>query len=213
MTLERGYLSLDAGGSLNTTGIFELVGDLEVNQRMNIQPLFGNELGNINAITTSIPGWAGGNSLQSSRVRYFLDYGDGRHVFEINALGWEPNMGDEYLWGDPDASVDSLANARGEPPFEQLQTLMEYLQQGEYDSRGENAKLYFGKYYPDKADRPSWMDDSLPNTDFDDYKHVTVLSANANRNAENPESFDVSITMQETEDMYGASDIVTQALF
>jgi hypothetical protein len=236
MTLQRGYLALNADADKDGTmedGVFELVGNLEVNERMHVDHLFGNELGNINSVTTSLPGWVGteaANKLNSSRVGFFLDLGAGRHIFEINAVGWE-SPSEPYFWGDP--TETSVGNGGGQPSnagaeidadgnitaagntnsMQQMAVLMQYLQYGEYDSRQQAGKLYFGEYYPDKSDRPDWMDDSLPDTPFEDFKHVTVQRASINRNAENPKSFDISVFVQETEDMTGPIDVVTQVEF
>lgn len=236
MTLQRGYLTLNADVDRDGTmedGVFELVGNLEVNQRMHVDHLFGNELGNINSVATSLPGWAGvedAEQLNSSRVGFFLDLGAGRHIFEVNAVGWE-GPSDPYFWGDPTetsvgnggttnanagAEIDSngdITAAGNTNSMQQMAVLMDYLKYGEYDSRQEAAQLYFGEYYPDQGDRPDWMDSSLPDTPFDDWKHVTVQRASINRNAENPKSFDISVFLQETEDMTGPIDIVTQVEF
>lgn len=200
MTLKHAVLELEADvdddGS-RELGIFHLKGNLEINQMGKIDHLLSREFGNLNAVVTSQLG-----SLKDKRTSFYLDFGNGVHSFEINFLGWE-GASDQYTWGDPNEPV-GVANATGSNAYHQKQCLMEYLRSGEYDSREERARLRYGEY----SDGTYSEDGS--NGVYDSHLHVTVKRFSLNRTSTEPVAFTGSIILEETQDLTGVVDIVTQ---
>lgn len=199
MTLEHAVLELDADVNPNTSGkdlgVFEFKGDLEVNQRLNVDHLLSHEYGNINSVVTSTPGIV----ANEKRVSFFLDLGAGVHAHEINFLGWE-GSGDKYQFGD--GTGNEQADATGEGPYHQMQCFMQYLRTGEYDSRDEHARLRIGEYSDGR-----YSEDGVDGI-YDDYLHVTVMNMSNNRQAEQPIAFNGSLLLIETQDLTGPVDVL-----
>lgn len=184
------------------TGVFYLVGNLEIQQNIDIDHLIGGIGSNINSIITSR------TEASPKRAGYYLDLGGGSHTFKVNFIGWEGAQADlngdgdaeQFQWGDgsgiwSDASAGGSngADATGGDPTRQVNLLAEYLRSGEFDSRAKHGKLRWGEYrdgkYHDSAG-------SAP----DDYLHVVILDARLTRSSEAPVRFDGSMTMVEAED-------------
>lgn len=207
MTLEHAVLELDADvdqDGVQETGVFEFVGDLELNQRTVVDHLITSRGSMLNSIVTSLPGWLGANDVRQKRAGFYIDLGGGAHTFEANARGWQPSQTGLYTWGDPNEAKGSKANATDQDPWTQMHCLNEYIRQGEHDSRDEKARLRVGEY----SDGTYAADGSTGL--YDDWLHVTVNNFNFNRNADDPLAFDVSISLAETEDLTGVIDIITQ---
>jgi hypothetical protein len=209
MTLKHPVLELtcdvDQDGSMET-GVFEFVGDVELTHRVDVNHMFGKNLGNVNAITTGIAEDVTGEAaIGANRVSYYLDLGAGSHAFEINFLGWE-GAGSDQTFGDPDEPIGK-ANATGSNIEHQEACLQEYLRIGEYDSTNEHAKLRYGEYSDG-----TYAEDGADGV-YDDYLHVTIQDDRLTRSAGSPRTFDGSILIEETNSVGDALDIFRQVIF
>jgi hypothetical protein len=220
--LQRAVLELDAdvdkGGGKNT-GVFEMVGDLEVQEGMttNYTMLSGggsalnaittNAAQTVDDLTNAFPGDQGGPDIQiNNRAGFALDLGGGRHTFEINFLGWEgaqrpvidESTGtvirtEDVQWGDGfgDPGEVSMSDATGADPLSQLHVLTRYLRVGEYDSREVDARLRWGEYSDG-----SYADNRF-NGVYENFLHVTVRNAQFTRVSDSPVAFNGSIKLME----------------
>lgn len=219
MTLERGVLELTADidqDGTRETGVFHLVGDLQIRQRVEPHPLLFSGRGSaVNAVVGSAVDEAQniitGSSVVEMRKRagFYLDLGAGRHVFEVNFIGWEGAVdsgGNDLQWGTsatPGRQTDNsrLVSATGEPAITQMALLMEFLRIGEYDSRAEHAKFRFGEYHDGTYT-------ATQGGEYDDYLHVHVELGAGGMQADSDQKFDGSMTLIEIEDINRAVDAV-----
>lgn len=197
MTLERAILELDADVDPNTTGldngVFEMVGNLEVDNIVTPSFVVGGTGTTLHGIIQSsldtVGGWVGvDDSLPpQKRAGLHLDLGGGRHQYRLQFIGWDgatDSNGNNLTWGDTSQPAGTAANGTGEDALRQMQVLGRYLQQGEYDSRAERARLKFGEYHPNGL--------------YEDYLHVAVENANFNKRATEEHKFDGALTVSET---------------
>lgn len=205
--LQRAVLELDANVDPGTdgkdTGVFEMVGNLEVQQGIETDYLlFSGQGSTLNAIMSGtadqIGDFFGSDPEETNRAGFHLDLGGGRHTIDLNFNGWEgaeDQHGVPLQWGDtgnPDEVTPG--DATGADPLTQMNVLNQYLRIGEFDSRYPHARLRFGEYDE--------------NGMYDDYLHVAVRRNNVNRVAEDPISFDGSITLEETNNWTSAIDAI-----
>lgn len=215
MTLHRATLELDAdvdpGASGKETGMFEMVGDLEVSESMNTMFFIASGQGStVNAVTSgtidAISDLLNSDTEITNRAGFHLDLGGGQHQFELNFLGWEgatDKDGNNVQWGDPNRPI-GVANATGEAPLTQMQCLMEYLRIGEFDSRYPHARLRFGEY----SGGTDPAGNAYPSGLYDEYIHVAVKNINMTRVAGEEVSFNGSLSLEETKNWTAAIDAV-----
>lgn len=224
MTLERGVLELDADvdqDGTRETGVFHLVGALQIRQRVEPRPvLFSGGGSAVNAVVGStvdeLQNLITGQSTveMKKRAGFYLDLGGGRHVFEVNFMGWEGAIdadGNDLQWGTSAtpgrvASNSRLVSATGEPAVTQMALLMEFLRLGEYDSRAEHARFRFGEYHDGTYT-------ATQGGEFEDYIHVHIELGAGGMDAETFKKFDGSMTMVEIEDFNRAIDGVGEILW
>lgn len=197
MTLQTPVLELnvdidDEGGELSEhleTGVFMMAGNVEVNERVEVRYPLGPELTKLNSIITSESGTKG-----AGRRGYYLDLGDGRHVFEINFLGWEGAIdsdGNAVPWGDTSEPSPSIYNATQADPTTQINVFQNYLRLGQFGSDTRHAHFRWGEYSDGTYARDG--EDGL----YEDYLPVAPISASFNRTSEQPVAYDGSITLIE----------------
>lgn len=219
MTLERGVLELNADVDQDGTrekGVFHMVGGLQVRHRVEPLPVLLSGRGSLaNAVAGSAVNEAqalitGSPTVEmKKRAGFYLDLGGGRHVFELNFMGWEGAQdasGDDLQWGTSDTpgrvtNNGRLISATGQPAIEQMALLMEFLRIGEYDSRAEHAKWRFGEYHDGTYG-------SVQGGEYEDYLHVHVEVGAGGMQAGETQKFDGSITLIEIEDFGRPIDAV-----
>lgn len=204
--LQKATLELDAdidGDGTKETGIFEMVGNLEIQQGMEVGFILASGQGSaLNAVTSgTVDGIAdliNADGEITNRAGFHLDLGGGRHTIELNFTGWEGAIdgdGNDLQWGNTgDPSGVTVGDATGADPLTQMHVLMEYLRIGEFDSRYPHARLEFGEYAPTGL--------------YDDYLHVVVRSVRENRTSESPITWDGSIILEETKNWTSVIDAV-----
>lgn len=204
--LQRAVLELDADVDPNTsgddTGIFEMVGNLEITESTTVNHTLASGQGAaLNAVLADNINRLGdvlGDSVDiDNRAGFYLDLGDGEHNFSINFNGWEgatDSGGNAVQWGNTgDPSEVTHGDATGADPLTQMHVLQQYLLKGTYDSRRASARLKVGEY--------------SPNGMYDDYLHVTITEARMVRVADDPVAFDGSIKLSQVKkwnDLYDA---------
>lgn len=196
----KGVLELDAdvdNDGTQETGVFWFVGNAEVSENIQIQPLMFTGQGSaVNAITTRSLEQVG-DLIDASGVYtigrrgFTLDLGGGQHGFSVNFQGWEGAQdanGNPVTWGTSDGSY---FDATGDSPAKQKAVFFEFLRRGEYDSRAENARFRYGEYSDGTYSRDG------VNTDLDDYIHVEPRVIELTRTAEDPLRYSGHLEMRE----------------
>jgi hypothetical protein len=199
-SLDRAVLEIDADidGDGNTeTGVFHMVGDLEIQQIVRPSPILGPELGNIASAIRRII-----TDGEANRKGAYVDIGAGRHAFEINFLGWEgaqDSEGNDLQWGNTgDPNNLTIGDATGADPLVQMQVFHRYIQVGVIDSFSP-ARLYVGEYADGTYGMNGLYSDAAP-------LGVILEINNGVRTTENPESYDGSITAVEAIDLSNIID-------
>lgn len=189
MVLNRAVLELDAdvdGDGTVETGVFHMVGDLEVQMNVRTSFLVGGAGSTINAVVAGLLGDGNRN-----RKGYALDLGAGRYQIEINFTGWEGSVdgdGNSLQWGNT-GNGGTVGDATGEDPFTQIQCLNEYLRVGVFDSVQSSARLRFGEYNDNTYGGGGGR--------YDDFLTVAVESATQPRTSQDPNAYNGSISMFE----------------
>ena len=199
MTFNRAVLELDAdvdGDGSDETGVFTMVGNLEIQEVVDPQPILDNAAGNISSVIESIL-----NAGEAGRRGVFVDLGAGAHVFEINFIGWEGAEidGTSVQWGNTgDSGILTEADATGADATTQMQVFHRYLLAGTFDSFSP-ARLYVGEYADGTYGSPGIYSDHAP-------LKVMIQTNRGVRTSENPKTFDGSIQLIEVLDLSGTLD-------
>lgn len=189
MTLGYPVLELDADfGSGTVTGVFELYGDVEVQQGVRTGYLIGGRGSSVNGIVQGTF-----DKGEEKRRGVHLDLGGGQHTWQVKATGWKAGQkadGTPVQWGtSSDPSKVSATTATGAEAIVQQDVLNHFLSVGTYDSRGD-ARLRFGEH----SDGTYASSNGL----MDDFKNVAIESPQTTISAESKDKIDVSLTLIDT---------------
>jgi hypothetical protein len=198
-SLDRAVIEIDAdvdGDGSDETGVFHMVGDLEIQQIVRPDPILGPELQNIQSAIRRIL-----NDGEANRKGAYVDIGAGRHAFEFNFLGWEgaqDSDGNPVQWGNT-GTGGTVGDATGEDPLVQMQVFHRYLQVAVVDSFNP-ARLYVGEYTDGTYGTEGRYSQYTP-------MKVMLETQRGVRDAMNPNSYDGSITAVEVLNLEGMVDV------
>jgi len=192
MTLQRAILEIDGDADNDgdiETGVFTFIGNVRIEEAIRTGYLVSSA-GTITNIGLNLL-----DENNAKRKGVFIDFGGGQHAFEISASGWEgatDGDGNPVQWGaTDDPSVVDATSATGADPLTQAQVFMNYLRVTQTDSRNA-ARLRVGEYSSGGV-----LDDEL---------QVAIESPQVVKRPDAPSTFDISMTLLETEDSDSAGD-------
>lgn len=163
------------------TGKFEISGNAQVSEQVDIDYQIGGAADTTNAIVQEYI-----DGKKHRRRGIYFDLGAGAHIFEIQFQGWD---GSSNQWGDGSGNLPN--DATGETPITQMQVFQQYLRTGTTDSLNP-ARLKFGQYHGSGA--------------LDDVVYVAVQGPRNVHAAEDYSTFDGTIQCFEVEKLDLAID-------